>query len=275
MSKNIAYLGPPGTFTEEAANQYDAGAITHPMPSVSAVGASVIANDVDEGVVPIENSREGSVNDTLDLLIHGAGLAISNELVLPVVHSLVAKPGTDLNSVEIIYSHPNALGQCREFIEHELSQAKTAPSLSTVAAVEDMLASEKVAVAIARQRTTDLYNIEVLVSDILSDQINSTRFIVLSKKDHAPTGHDKTSICLAFNDDKPGLLHTVLGEFANHKINLTKVESRPSRESLGRYVFLIDLEGHHDVEPIKEVLYTVAGHASVFKLFGSYPRFSG
>ena len=110
MSKSIAYLGPPGTFTEEAVNQYDADAITHPMPSISAVAASIIADKADEGVVPIENSREGSVNDTLDLLIHGSGLAINNELVLPVVHSLVGKPGTDLNKVEIIYSHPNALG---------------------------------------------------------------------------------------------------------------------------------------------------------------------
>jgi len=273
MSKTIAYLGPPGTFTEEAANQYDPTATRHPMPSISAIAASVIANTVDEGVVPIENSREGSVNDTLDLLIHGSGLAINNELVLPVVHSLVAKPGTDLNKVELIYSHPNALGQCREFIEQELTQAKTIPSLSTVAAVEDMLASDKVAVAIARQRTADLYNVEVLVNDILSDQINATRFVVLGKNDHLPTGNDKTSICLAFSGDKPGLLHTVLGEFANHKINLTKVESRPSKESLGRYIFLIDLEGHRDVEPIKAVLQEVASHASIFKIFGSYPRF--
>ena len=274
MSKSIAYLGPPGTFTEEAVNQYDADAITHPMPSISAVAASIIADKADEGVVPIENSREGSVNDTLDLLIHGSGLAINNELVLPVVHSLVGKPGTDLNKVEIIYSHPNALGQCREFIENEFTQAKATPSLSTVAAVEDMLATEKVTVAIARQRTAELYNVEVLVDDILADQLNSTRFIVLGKEDHRPTGHDKTSICLAFNNDKPGLLHTVLGEFAKHKINLTKVESRPSRESLGRYVFLIDLEGHRDVEPIQGVLRAAKSHASVFKIFGSYPRFS-
>lgn len=273
VPKKIAYLGPPGTYSEEATVRYDADAQITPYPSFSAVATAVTTGLADEGVVAIENALEGAVIDTLDLLIRGSGFSIRHEIVVPIAHCLLARPGTDASNVEVVYSHSNALGQCRTFIEQVFPKAEAIPSLSTAAAVEDMLASKRPAVAIAGRRTADLYDVEILVDDILKDNVNATRFVVLAKEDHPPTGDDKTSICLAFSDDKPGLLYTVLGEFARHDINLTKVESRPSKESLGRYVFLIDLEGHRNVSPVKDVLEAVEPHTSLFKIFGSYPRY--
>lgn len=273
MKKSIAYLGPPGTNTEQAALKYDAQANLIPFPSVAAVASAVDTGIAAEGVVPIENSLEGSVNDTLDLLIHESRLLIRRELVLDIEHHLLVRTGTSAAGLKVIYSHPQALAQSRRFIERCYPRAQVVAALSTAAAVEEMMASDGPAAAVGNSRAAELYGAQVLARNIQDRSPNVTRFVVLAREDHPPTGRDKTSLAFTFAEDHPGLLHEVLGEFARQDINLAKIESRPSKEALGRYVFLIDLEGHRKDRLLGEVLERVRARSSVFKIMGSYPRY--
>ena len=237
MSDRIGYLGPAGTYTEQAALLYSPLGIMTPYPTISAVGGAVSNNEVDVGVVPIENSLEGSVTFTLDLLISQSGLSIQNEVVIPIDHYLVAAPGVAAESVKVIYSHPQALAQCREYLEARFPAVLREASLSTAAAVADMQASRVPAAAICPQRATEIYDVRILDKGIQDNTVNQTRFAVLSHADHAPTGHDRTSICFAFSVDRPGNLYSTIGEFASRNINLVKIESRPTKRELGRYIF--------------------------------------
>ena len=273
MSKKVAYLGPAGTFTEEAALLYEDKGHLIPFSSISAVAAAVETGIAEEGVAAIENSIEGSVTETLDLLIHESKLLIRHELVLPIEHHLLVKPGTQSDEIKIIFSHPQALGQCRRFVERCFPKIEIVAALSTAAAVEEMMSDPSPSAAIGTRRAATLYGAIILANNIQDQSPNLTRFVVLAPTDHPRTGHDKTSLCFSFSDDRPGLLYEVLREFAERNINLTKVESRPSKESLGRYVFLVDFEGHHEDALIDEVMAMVRAQASLFKVFGSYPRY--
>jgi prephenate dehydratase len=273
MAKRIAYLGPQGTFTEDAALLHDKTAQLIPFPSIPAVAVAVASGMAEEGVVAIENSLEGSVTDTLDLLIHESGVFIRKELVLPIEHYLLVKPGTEAGEVKVLYSHPQALGQCRNVIERCFPKVDVVAALSNAAAVEEMMASTHLAAAIGTRRAAELYGAEILARGIQDKASNVTRFVVLALTDHPPTGSDKTSLCFSFADDRPGVLCEVLQKFAERNINLAKIESRPSKESLGRYIFLIDIEGHHDDSLVSEVLNHVREVTSLFKVFGSYPRY--
>ena len=268
----LAFLGPAGTFSEEAALQYADDAELVPFASIPATAGAVLKGDADEAITPIENSLQGAVTDTLDVLIHEEGLHIRRELVIPIVHDLMVKPGTVLAAVRRVYSHPQALGQCQGYLERHLPGAEPAASLSTAAAVEQMMASDVPAAAIAPTRAAELYGAQVMASGIQGDDSNATRFVVLAKEDHPRTGNDLTSAAIAFAEDRPGQLHGVMGEFAQRNINLTKIESRPTRLGLGKYYFLVDFEGHRDDPPIREILERIAARASLLKVFGSYPR---
>ena len=292
----LAYLGPRGTFAEEAALLYRAEAQLVPFPSIAAVGTAVATGMAEQGVVPIENSLEGSVSATLDLLIHEGGLSIAttgegasgsldlclggdqsglvirHELVLPVDHCLMVRPGTDPAQIRVLYSHPQALAQCQRFIERCFPKADAMAALSTAAAVEEVMASAKPAGAIGTRRAAELYGAEILAGGIQDDSPNETRFVVLAGRDHARTGSDRTSLCFSIADDRPGALVAVLREFAERRINLSKIESRPSRESLGRYIFLVDLEGHREDEVVRDAIAAIRPGVSLLKLFGSYPR---
>ena len=272
MTKRLAYLGPAGTYTEQAALTYDPEARLLPYTTIPTVASAVESGEADEGVVPIENSLEGSVTFTLDLLIHDSKLFIRHEVVLPIHHNLLVKPGAAIDEIGLIYSHPQALAQCRSFLVNHLHGARPVASLSTSAAVEDMQKSQTVAAAIANQRSATLYGAEILVEGIEDNPNNMTRFVVLATTDHLPTGVDKTSLCFAFDHDAPGILHSVLEQFAKRKINLAKIESRPTRETLGRYIFLVDLEGHRQDAKMIDALDNVQGQVSMLKIFGSYPR---
>jgi prephenate dehydratase len=275
MAKRIAYLGPAGTFTEEAALRYDAKAELVPFSSILAVAAAVDSGIADEGVVPIENSIEGSVTDTLDLLIHESRLLIWKELVLPIEHYLLVKAGAKAEEIDTIFAHPQSLGQCRRFLERCFPKAQVIAALSTAAAVQDMMAfSSSSATAIGTKRAADLYGAEVLARGIQDQASNVTRFVVLSPTDHPPTGSDKTSLCFSTAEDRPGILCSILQEFAQRKINLAKIESRPTKESLGNYIFLVDLEGHRDDAVVAEALEKVRTKTALFKLLGSYPRYT-
>jgi prephenate dehydratase len=273
MAKRIAYLGPPGTFTEEAALFYDESSELIPFPSIPAVVAAVGTGMSEEGIVPIENSLEGSVTETLDLLIQEPSPLIRQELALPIEHHLLAKPDTQVQEIERIFSHPQALAQCRSFLEHCFPQVPLVAALSTSAAVEEMMAHPTPAAAIGTQRAAALYQARILAKNIQGRSPNVTRFVVLAPTDHPPTNWDKTSLCFSFGEDRPGLLYGVLKEFADSNINLTKVESRPSKEGLGEYIFLVDLEGHRQDPLIAEVLAKIQAKTTSLKIFGSYPRF--
>jgi prephenate dehydratase len=274
MAKRIAYLGPQGTFTEDAALLHDKTAQLIPFPSIPAVAVAVASGMAEEGVVAIENSLEGSVTDTLDLLIHESGVFIRKELVLPIEHYLLVKPGTEAGGVKVLYSHPQALGQCRNVIERCFPKVNVVAALSNAAAVEEMMDSTHPAAAIGTRRSAELYGAYILARGIQDKASNFTRVVVLALTDHPPTGSDKTSLCFSFADDRPGVLCEVLQKFAERNINLAKIESRPSKESLGRYIFLIDIEGHHDDSLVNEVLKQVREVTSLFKVFGSYPRYA-
>ena len=272
-AKRLGYLGPAGTNTEQACLVYDSRATQVPYPSISEVADAVEAGTVDAGIVPIENSVGGAVSVTLDMLIHGSGLFIRNELALPITHSLLGRGGTNLDDVRVIYSHPQALEQCRVYLAEHLPNAEPVASLSTAAAVEEMLASDTASAAIATERAGELYGVCVVERGIEDYPNNMTRFVVLASSDHPRTGDDKTSICFSFDDDAPGILYSVLGEFAGRGINLAKIESRPTREALGRYIFLVDLQGHREDAVVRAALMNMDAKVSMLKVFGSYPRY--
>ena len=272
MARTLAFLGPAGTYTEEAALQYDPGAELRPCPSITAVGLAVAVGDAGQGVVPIENSIEGSVNFTLDLLVSEGSISIRYEIVLPIEHYLMGKPGTRLSDVEVIYSHPQALAQCREYLERNFASAARSASLSTALAVGDAMNSAVPAAAIAPLRSAELYNAELLASGIQDVAANATRFVVLAKGDHPPTGNDKTSLFFSFDQDLPGQLYAVMGEFAKREINLAKIESRPTKRSLGQYVFFIDCDGHREDHLLGEAIEAVRDRVSSLRVMGSYPK---
>ncbi len=274
MTKQLAYLGPEGTFTEAAALTYDSSALLVPYPTITSVATSVDQGNTDIGIVPIENSLEGSVTDTLDLLIHHSNLKIVNEIVIPIEHCLLMKELVSNDLIDVVYSHPQALGQCRHFLEHNFPNAQIVAALSTAAAVEDMINCESPAAAIATRRAATIYGALIASEGIQDNPNNTTRFVILAKEDHEYTGNDKTSVCFSFGEDKPGILYMVLGEFASRKINLAKVESRPNKETLGRYIFLMDLEGHRTDPHLSEALEKVRDNTSFMKILGSYPHYS-
>jgi len=272
MPDRIGYLGPAGTYTEQAALLYAPDAELEPYPTISAVGAAVADDELESGVVPIENSLEGSVTFTLDLLIAQSGLSIRNEVVIPIDHYLVAPPGVSVDSVEVIYSHPQALAQCRGYLGENFPTVAREASLSTVAAVLDMQSSRAPAAAICPQRATEIYDVQILAQSIQDNSTNQTRFVVLAHDDHPPTGHDRTSISFAFAVDRPGNLYHAIGEFAERNINLVKIESRPTKQELGRYIFLIDCDGHREEPEVAAALRGLREYADVFKILGSYPH---
>ena len=273
MAASAGFLGPLGTYSEEAALLYNPSS-DRPYPTINAVGEAVVSGEIDEGIVPIENSLAGSVIFTLDLLISQPTLFIRGEIDLPIEHYLLAKPGTDPAEIKVIYSHPQALAQCRTYLETNFPQAEQMASLSTVSSVPDSFASSVPAAAISPRRASELYDVDILDRGIQDVAANVTRFAVIGLSDHPPTGRDKTSMAFTFDVDTPGLLHKALGEFAERGINLFKVESRPTKQSLGEYIFLVDCAGHRDESPMKEALAALSQPISMLRVLGSYPQWS-
>jgi prephenate dehydratase len=274
----IAYLGPPGTFSEEAALAYAGG---HPDPgllplaSIPAVVTAIETGAAAVGVLPIENLLEGSVNYTLDLLIHETSLQIGGEIVIPIRQYLVARAGVRLPDVQVLYAHPQSLGQCRRFVERCLPGVPQVASLSNSAAPAEALADERPAAAISTLRAAELTGANVLARDIADNLGNVTRFIVLAQHDAPPSGDDKTSFCFAFDADRAGVLVGVLHELAEEQINMTKLESRPAKAVLGQYIFLVDINGHREEAHVARALGRIRARTGMFKVFGSYPRWKG
>jgi len=272
---STAFLGPRGTFSEDAAVSY-AGEDGDLMPfaSIPALTAAVETGLADQAVLPIENSIEGSISTTLDLLIHETPLKIKAELVVPVRLFLITTPEATLADIRTVKSHPNPLGQSRKFLERCLPKAEQVAALSTAAAVDEVVKTGDASIAaIGTQRSARLFGGKILAHDIQDARSNVTRFVVLAKEDSAPTGDDKTSLGFTLQRDTPGSLHKALTPFALSTVQMTKLESRPTKVDLGEYVFLVDFLGHRTDPTIAKALDELAGIAAVLKVFGSYPRF--
>lgn len=274
----IGYLGPRGTFTEQAVRAYVARRdITNPVlvahRTIAEVLLAVEAGELQLGVVPAENSIEGSVVLTLDYLVHEVEVPIVGEVVIAVRHNLLALPGADPTKVVAVYSHPHALAQCRHHLDEMLPGAELCPTSSTAEAAK-MVRDKADArlVAVGTELAAELYQLEVMARDLQDEEGNATRFFVVNGARPPATGHDKTSIAFAFPDDRPGHLYRALYEFASRDINLSKLESRPARRHLGAYIFLADMEGHVDDINVAQALKGLRHHCSFVRVLGSYPR---
>jgi prephenate dehydratase len=243
-----------------------------PLTNIPAIVTAIETGAATFGVLPIENMLEGSVSSTLDLLIHETGLRIAGETVIPIRQYLVARAGLTLPAIEVLYAHPQSLGQCRRFVERCLPDVATVASLSNSAAPAQAMADERPSAAISTLRAAELSGAHILAREIADNQSNVTRFIVLAEQDTAPTGYDKTSFCFGFTEDRAGVLMGALQELAQESINMTKLESRPTKSLLGQYIFLVDIEGHRYDTHVARALERIASRAGMFKVFGSYPR---
>jgi prephenate dehydratase len=270
----VAYFGPAGTFTEEALlTQPDlaAGART-PYAAVPEVIAAVERRDADGGVVPIENMIEGSVSVTLDTLAFDSDLLIQREIDLPVSLNLCAQPGVSLAEVRTVVSFPHAIAQCRGWLAKKIPSAEARASHSTSDAAREVSKSKRTDMAaICNALAAELYGLNVLAREIEDHPENQTRFVLVGRGVPAPTGHDKTSIVCFQREDQPGSLLQILQEFAARAINLTKLESRPTKRGLGDYCFFIDCEGHIADEVMADALRNLVAKQAEVKFLGSYP----
>ncbi len=275
-SLRISFLGPAGTFTEEALlTQPDyASAELVPVATLADVIDEVKAGGASLGFLPIENAIEGTVNATLDSLVSDADLLIQREVVLDVHLNLLAHPGAAIGSLRRVLSFPVATAQCRGFLSDNLRGVEVVATNSTAEAARILGAKHDAhSAAIAPRLAATLYGLEVMAPAIEDHPDNKTRFVAVAREGvPAPTGHDKTSIVCFQSDDRPGNLHGILGQFAARSINLTKLESRPTKRGLGDYCFIIDLEGHISDELVAACLRDL--HAELgggVKFLGSYP----
>lgn len=274
MSISIAHLGPPGTYAEAAALAYvrrlakDTGSqsLLCPYPSIAQTLYAVAQGQADRAVVPVENSIEGSVTMTLDTLWQLDRLQIQQALVLPIRHALLSR-ASSLDAIQTVHSHPQALAQCQRWLERFLPSVQLVPTNSTTEALQ-YLEQDDTAGAIASQRAAQLYNLPILASTINDYPDNCTRFWVVGQ-DSSPGG-SYTSLAFSTPANIPGALVKPLQVFAVRGINLSRIESRPTKRSLGEYLFFIDLEADASVASVQAALSELATHTEILKIFGSY-----
>ncbi|MDQ4132691.1 MAG: prephenate dehydratase [Actinomycetota bacterium] len=271
----VAFLGPPGTFTEEALlNEPDlaAGELV-PLRSMPEVLAATEAGEVEIGFVALENSIEGTVRLVLDALIFHHDLLIQREVVMSIHQHVLGPPGMSLADVKRVVSFPDALSQCQEFFARELPHVEIVAANSTAEAVQ-YVGTERPegTAALGSSLAGKLYGLNVVAPDVEDHAENKTRFVVVANSGIPPrTGHDKTSVVCFQQSDRPGSLQAILGQFAARDINLTKLESRPTKHSLGDYCFIIDMEGHVDDAVVADCLHTLHAMLPQVKFLGSYP----
>jgi chorismate mutase / prephenate dehydratase len=266
----VAYQGETGAYSEMAVYKFF-GRKVEPVPckDFRDVFESVKTGTVPHGVVPIENSIEGSVNQNYDLFLV-YDLKVCGEVAVKLAHVLIGNPLAKLEEIKTVYSHPQALAQCRKYLEKQ--KWEIVPAYDTAGAVK--IVKEKNftdAAAIASEKAADLYDMRILARDIADNPSNYTRFLVLGLEDAAPTGDDKTSIIFSAKH-APGTLFHALGEFASRNINLTRIESRPTKTTAWQYNFYLDFEGHRTEKRCAEALKALEKYATFVKILGSYPR---
>ncbi len=265
----ISYLGPEATFTHQAAMERF-GLSLHYLPeeSIEDVFMDVEQGRVDFGVVPIENSIEGVVHYTLDMFVNSS-VKIVSEIYIDIKHNLLSKSHS-LEEIKAIYSHPNALGQCKGWIKKHLPNVPLYETVSTAKAAR-IAEKDKETAAIASLAASEIYGLNVLASGIEDKTNNTTRFLVIGKQIPKPTGYDKTSFMFSIKD-KVGALYEILSPFYKNKINLTRIESRPSKQRNWSYIFYVDIEGHLEDEKLKEALKEIEALTAFLKILGSYPK---
>ncbi len=265
----IAYLGPEGTWTHHASIKKFGHSVTHsPQPNISDVFDQVARRRSDYGIVPIENSTDGAVFHTLDLFVDSP-LHICAQILLRIEHSLMA--AIPRQEIKTIYSHPQALGQCRNWIAKNFPNAELVEVSSTTKAAEIARDNASAgAAAVGSPLAAELYSLTLIEESIQDRATNTTRFLVIGEKTCPPTGNDRTSILFAIND-RPGSLVKALQAFDHLHINLSKIESRPSKRKDWEYIFHVDLAGHHEDGNVEKALAELASHCSFIKILGSYP----
>jgi prephenate dehydratase len=266
MSLSIGVLGPEGTFSERAAKKWSPQADIIFFDDIEDVLLAVEGGNVELGVVPLENSLEGGVGITLDLLLNSEA-KIVGEVNVPIRHCLLGRS----ESIKMILSHPQALAQCRKYLKQHYPGVELRATGSTTHAAKLAQEFPEMA-AIASEKNAELYGLRVLERDIQDGRENVTRFAVVALDAPLPTGRDKTSLVIYLERDRPGALWDILGEFAARGINLTRIESRPSKRELGDYYFYIDLEGHLSDGALQDALFGMEKKAAMVKVLGSYPR---
>jgi chorismate mutase/prephenate dehydratase len=268
----IAYLGPEGTWTHQAAVKKFGHSVGYsPQPNFADVFDQVTRRSADYGVVPIENSTEGAVSHTLDLFVDSP-LHICSQILLRIENCLMA--AIPRSEIRTLYSHPQVFGQCRSWIHKNFPQADLVEVSSTTKAAQ--IAQEQAkqgAAALGGPLAAEIYGLDLLESNIQDSATNTTRFLVIGEKTCPPTGHDRTSVLFAIHD-RPGSLVKALQAFDNFHINLSKIESRPSKRKEWEYVFYVDLAGHCEDAQVAEALAELHQHCSMIKLLGSYPDVS-
>jgi prephenate dehydratase len=271
----VGFLGPSGTFAEEALRASAPGAVEEvPYATVWETVMAVQEGAVDQAVVPIENSLEGSVTTTLDALAgEGSGVRIVAEVVRPISHCLIAREGVEVAEVERVLSHPQALAQCARFLQARVPGARVESAASTADAVRTAVAASDPAAAIGTRLAAELYGGAVLAEGVEDRPDNLTRFVWLARAGTLPHSEpSKTSVVFwGFNDESPGALVAVLREFADRGVNLTKIESRPRRVQLGHYMFFADLDGAEHDAPVAAALGALGQRVETLRVIGSYP----
>ena len=271
----LAYLGPAGTYTEAAALEYAPAAELVPVRTFTAGAQAVEDGKADAAVCAIENALEGPVAETLAILVgDDLKLHINAEIVLAIRHALVGAPGLTLADVQVVYSHPQALAQCRRRLTELVPSARPVAALSTSAAIESA-ANEPGTLAVGNRRAAELYSAHCYEDDMSDLPNNQTRFIVLAASEQRPSGDDKTSLVFTMAHDRPGSLVEVLQPFADRSINMTKIESRPTGRQLGTYFFFADVEGHQQESEVATAIAEARPHTQWLRVLGSYPRWTG
>jgi len=267
-SLTVAYFGPEATFTHQAAIQKFGSSLRYAaQKTIADVFAEVSKNRADYGVVPVENSTEGVVTHTLDMLVD-SDLKIVAQIVMPIQNCLVSK--CRRSQIKKLFSHPQPLAQCRLWVQDNLPQAEIIETSSTTRAAE-LAAAEKNSAAIASALAAEKYGLQILEADIQDNVANATRFLVLGRQCSQPTGKDRTSLLFSITD-RVGALHRALACFRRYRINLTKIESRPSKRKAWEYYFFADCDGHMNDRRVANALRLLEEQCNFVKVLGSYPN---
>ncbi len=265
----IAYFGPPATFTHLAAIRRFGSSLNYtPQKTIADVFSEVSKGSADYGVVPIENSTEGVVTHTLDVFVDSE-LKVVSQIVLPIQQCLIGRGR--LAQIRRIYSHPQALAQCRSWVQNHLPRAEIIESSSTTRAAQLAAARDRTTAAIASSLAAERYNLSVIAYNIQDNPHNATRFLVLGRQSPPATGHDRTSLMISVAD-KVGALHQAIAPFRRYRVNMTKIESRPSKRRAWEYYFFIDCDGHVSEPRVARAIAQLGEHCNFVKVLGSYPN---
>jgi prephenate dehydratase len=269
----LGFLGPQGTFSHNAAIEYSKEKPEYQLIEYNTIPELMLAvseGALTEAIVPIENSLEGAVTSTLDMFVADLAIYIKAEIIIPISLNLLVKAGTTTSQIKEILSHPQPFGQSRKYLTANFSNVDMRPVASTAAAAEEVSKSDGQLAALGSELAGELYGLTVLARDIQDGKNNFTRFVVISQEKAVNTSHDKTAIVFSTGDE-PGSLYRILDILNIWDVNMTRIESRPSKEQLGKYIFYVDIVGNQEEADIRDALAMVRRKTSFFKVLGSYP----